>query len=802
MAYDDIPDEIKRYDQWINWIYETVTDDDGKQRIVKIPVRPLDGRKANVNNPLDWVSFYQAKNMAEKMSCGLGFVFTKSDPFTGIDLDNKDRNDVLQQHLQSIASKLNSYSEVSPSGLGLHIIVKAVLPGKGRRRDNVEIYDNQRFFTFTGNVVNNVPIMDRQIETLEIYNSIGVVVTEVKHNGYELEHLKDFEIVTHASNAINGDKFKRLWEGDWQTDYGRQSQSEADFALINIIAFYSRNATQTARVFRQSKLGLRPKANRGDYVTSMVRRSFDRMPATISMPLSGSWFDATTIEPWNPKLTIAKLGPIISADWKAEPIVHTKIDTNLVRESVGDFDFVDPVAPMIIPGLVGDLINYCWNAAIHQIAEAAVCSALSTMSLLCSRSYRNGSMGLSLYLMLLAQTSTGKSFAYQANDAIFNAMATRYRSLPPPASQHGKLRAEMLDNMVMGEMASAQGLADQMVKSPSTLAQLDEYVDHIRLMANPNPPAFLAQIRSELLKLVEHSGPGRIYRARKYSKRSASIHGENVDVISASLSILATGTPEQFYDELSPTLLTSGFLPRFTILEYNGGLTKRNKRPVREIDTNLLNNLCFVFDKAINLSTTLTGDPNEFIDVQPRSLEAIEYLEWFDNVCYAEVAASNRMRTNMAGIWSRAKEHVRQIASLIAIGVNPHVPIIEAQHVGIAIAIVRPSVDKIQRKVIGGDIGTGDDRREAEIKEFVVRLIEGGWTKYSGSGFKRELFENGYFQLAIIRNYCVKLASFKNHRMGASRAFEDALMSLVKYGVLKIVTVANSDMKCVQLCVE
>lgn len=40
--------------------------------------------------------------------------------------------------------------ELSPSGTGLHAIVRGQLPGPGRRRGQVEIYDRARFFTITG----------------------------------------------------------------------------------------------------------------------------------------------------------------------------------------------------------------------------------------------------------------------------------------------------------------------------------------------------------------------------------------------------------------------------------------------------------------------------------------------------------------------------------------------------------------------------------------------------------------------------------------------------------------------------
>lgn len=799
MSFNNIPNELKAFDQWINWAYETATDEKGASRTTKIPLRAVDGRKASVANPLDWVSFDVAVSQAVKMGCGVGFVFTKSDPYCGFDFDNKTSDFARSEDHRLIYERLNSYSELSPSGLGVHTIVKASLSaiGTNNRTRGIECYDNLRFFTFTGNVINPVPIANRQVEVTELYDAIRPEIQVTEYDGLQPEHYTDVEVIQHAQTAANGDKFDRLWAGDWETDYGGKSQSEADFALINIIAFYSRNATQTMRVFRASALGKRTKANRGDYVSRMVHRAFDRMPATVTIPVNGAWFDANQVTPWAPKFTLAQLGSFQSAEWMQSPTVAQLTYT---ADPGRPIDFANPKKPILIPGLMGELVAHTWGSSVHQVAEAAIASALSTMSLLCSRSYRHGTMGLSLYLLLLAQTSTGKSFAYQANDARFNALVARYRAMPPPRSIDGKARADHLEKMITTEFGSAQGLAQHMMNAPSTLAQLDEYVDHIRMMALPNPPAFLAQIRSELLRLMEMSGPGRIYRPRKYSLRGPS-PDEGKAVISASLTILATGTPEQFYDEMTTTLLTSGFLPRFTILEYEGGLTRRNAKPTNDVPPDLLEKLAYIYDMAINIAPTLTGRPDEFVDVQPVSQTVIDQLEWFDNVCYREIEQANKSRSNMAGIWSRAKDHVRQIASLIAIGVNAPVPRIEAEHVNIAMSIVRPTIDKIQKKVQTGDVGTGDDRREIEIKNLVVRMVEGGYHAFqSYGGVKQELINAGYFQIALIRGYCVKLAPFRNHRLGASKAFDDALSSLVKYGAFKIVDC--NGVKCIQCAIE
>ena len=183
---------------------------------------------------------------------GVGFVFSENDDFVGVDIDKCMNPDTgkLTSKAVDIVRRLGSYTEISPSRKGLHILVKGKLPGNGIKRNGVEVYDRNRFFTMTGNLYSgaNRKIERREDELKQLYQEAtqSNAVEEVNH------------IIAKAMNGGNGDKFKRLWKGDF-SDY--PSQSEADLALCRLLNFWTHNdVKETDCLFRKSGL-YRPKWN-------------------------------------------------------------------------------------------------------------------------------------------------------------------------------------------------------------------------------------------------------------------------------------------------------------------------------------------------------------------------------------------------------------------------------------------------------------------------------------------------------------------------------------------------------------
>jgi putative DNA primase/helicase len=248
---DKIPQDLKALAQWVC-------------HKDKIPYDPKTGRPAKTNDPKTWGAYEEAVKAAKKGNGrydGIGFEFTKGDPFTCMDLDHCVEDGVILPWAQKIIDQINSYTEISPSGTGVHIYLRANKPGNKSRNKGVEIYEASRYLTVNGNHLSGTPksIESRQKQLDKLYNDTFQPAT--KPPPLRLIHtargncglsLSDQEIIKKAKDAKNGELFDRLMNGD-TSDYS--SKSEADLALCNLLAFWTENNHERIdSLFRQSGL--------------------------------------------------------------------------------------------------------------------------------------------------------------------------------------------------------------------------------------------------------------------------------------------------------------------------------------------------------------------------------------------------------------------------------------------------------------------------------------------------------------------------------------------------------------------
>ena len=81
------------------------------------------------------------------------------DGLVGVDLDEcrDSENGTIDPNARTIITKLDSYTELSPSRKGVHILLHGALPRGRRRKGTVEMYEHARYFTVTGAHLPTIP---------------------------------------------------------------------------------------------------------------------------------------------------------------------------------------------------------------------------------------------------------------------------------------------------------------------------------------------------------------------------------------------------------------------------------------------------------------------------------------------------------------------------------------------------------------------------------------------------------------------------------------------------------------------
>jgi AAA domain len=246
LEFNALPNELREDRAWLFWRNEMVSD-----RATKVPYQP-NGRRANVNLSSTWSNFGDVVLAFERAGYnGIGRVVTP--PFVALDIDHvRDAaTGALATWSLSLVQALSRYTEISPSGTGLHTwLMTAQAPRPGSRckrsfRDGsaLEAYYRSRYLTVTANT------FDRSCSSVapadEALRALRASLLEAP--------LEDAEIIKSLLGGAFGARFARLLLGD-TSDYGGDD-SAADLAMCNLLcAAVAYDASRVDAMFRRTGL--------------------------------------------------------------------------------------------------------------------------------------------------------------------------------------------------------------------------------------------------------------------------------------------------------------------------------------------------------------------------------------------------------------------------------------------------------------------------------------------------------------------------------------------------------------------
>lgn len=413
----ELPKELeplKNLKQFVIWRYETLP---GRSKPTKPPYSPITGNRAESNNPESWGTFEQAAAALERDTTGtyqgIGIMFANG--IYGVDLDHclDSSGRIGNQTAADIVETANSYTEYSPSGTGVHVLLMTDNPGEGIRRhiadpldggaDDVEaeLYFKGRYFTITGRPYGTPqPIQKRTAQGNLIYAAIkqaGDAYTAKKQvqkqptpaqsapqpsQTSQIEtSLSDREIMQKAFASARGAEISRLWRGDMSA-HG-DDHSAADMALIDHLAYWTNgDSSAMDRLFRQSGL-MREKWDEihgadtyGNITISKALANFRpyTRPAQISATAptgNAATQQGNETEPAQKKPTEADPHPDSINRYLSVDIDVDIAGFQRFKNRKSGFYNLDEVAGALYPGLyvVGAISSLGKTTFIHQIAD-------------------------------------------------------------------------------------------------------------------------------------------------------------------------------------------------------------------------------------------------------------------------------------------------------------------------------------------------------------------------------------------------------------------------------------------------
>ena len=473
-----IPECLRDLEQWVCW---KIILEEGQER--KVPINPKSGAFASTTKPSTWTSFAQALQRFQTNDglSGIGFVFTAEDPYAGIDLDRCLDETKAFLWGEEIVNDFSSYTEVSPSGRGVKLFLKASKPPRvgcqidhvGPKGDGkIEVYDQARFFTLTGQRLQSV--------------SATIEPCQSKMSAF----------------------CKRLWPARPKPSFG-DSRSSMDPGDVKQRSITYLNAMPPAIS------GSGGHSQTYAAATALVH-GFGIEPAT-SLVLLTDHYNPRCIPPWSDKELQHKVNQAATKphdrpfgwlrDERPEaPIDDVDLSQFVVKPNVTDDDepesletsaAEDPgVLPdrlLRVPGFINEVMDHCLETAPYPNQIMAFCGALALQAMLAGRRVRDpGDNRTNLYLLGLAHSAAGKDWSRKLNVKILHSIG--------------------LADCIGERFASGEGIQDSPQMTPAMLFQTDE-IDGLLQSINKSQDARHEQIMSTLLTM--YSSANSVYPMRR-----------------------------------------------------------------------------------------------------------------------------------------------------------------------------------------------------------------------------------------------------------------------------------------------
>lgn len=689
--FNAIHPEFKKFTNWVLWKYEHVND-----RWTKVPYQ-ASGSRANSTDSKTWCTFDEADTA---FLCGdfdgIGFAIGDSG-LTCIDVDHISDWDFVEP-LKPIEGL--GYFELSPSGDGLHLWVKAQKPNNKCKSKNfydskIEIYNADRFITMTGSEAKGefLPCQDEfNTAFKELFFPKGNLEAEINKEWSQVAALSmdDTQIIDRImSENSNG-------RNDWITyhNFGLPNGADAsacDQAYVNKVAFYTKDHAQIERIWLNSGLGKRKKTQeRKDYRDRTIAKAMD---------VANYQPSSTTKTP-------------ISSD------VVNKVEA---RESDPfGLDEIDITKPH---GILGNMCQAMDKSAHRKLPESYPLYGLQTLAMVAMvagiRSFTGSK--LNLITLLIAPTASGKENGQAFFDNVADQLKLSKYTFNKPRSDK-----DLITNMVETEGMCSYGI--------------DEAHGLFEAMNNKNAQSYQVAMGAEMLTMAtkgnyvlsgNHRRDFRTQYEVKLSRLEAQLEkltGEDQETIKKKrnfenkiefykrvldsiengfknplINMAMASTPEKIDRVVSSETIESGLMGRSLVIRADEERKELNLYPSG-----------FLCDQAI------LWDLNSALSNQNGNVQITEDAKELYEKVVLHYDRTMRNHDTLGGLYARMGDRAITIASLLAV-VSGKITIDDMKY---AFALCLRHIEDCRFLLVKANaVETGDyDEKLLEVKERVLKF--------------------------------------------------------------------------------
>jgi hypothetical protein len=396
------------------------------------------------------------------------------------------------------------------------------------------------------------------------------------------------------------------------------------------------------------------------------------------------------------------------------------------------------------------------------VPEIALAAAIALMSGVCGRSYNVSNTGLNQYIILLAKTGSGKEGAQMGIDNLISAV---------------RPKIPMADQFIgPAAFASGQALIKVLNERPCFVSVLGEFGLTLQQLSDQKANSAQIMLRRVLLDLYAKSGWSRTLQSSVYSDTE-----KNTKTVRApAVTILGESTPETFFEGLSVTHIAEGLIPRFCFIEYQGDRPPRNKNANIPPPAHLAQRFADLITVSLTTSNNNTCCPVA-LDDHSQAL-----LDQFD--AHADKMMNTASQEVEIQLWNRAHLKALKLAALLAVGINPHKPIVTEGVARWAIAFVEKDVGLVSARFKSGDVGNGDSKQFVDLK----KVIEFYYKQDSKTDYPRLKAAN-IIPYAYVFSRLANYASYRNDRLGAKNALKQNLQAMIDTG--RLIELSKQDLQ-------